>query len=89
MEQLTVVKEEAIRLSMELKVECHGKEMAQSKGSELMCALKVAQESMDVANETCRQLKEERIELLRKIQRLEEQVQYYSCTICAWCVSTL
>ena len=76
MEQLVVVKGEAIQRNMEVKFELQGKEMAQSKVSEITCALKVAQESMDVATETCRQLEEEKVELLRKIQRLEEQVEH-------------
>ena len=75
MEQLATAKEEAIRCKAELKVECHDKEMAQSDLSEIKHALKAAGESVDGADQTCRQLEEERVELLRKIQRLEEQVE--------------
>ena len=81
MEQLATAKEEAIRCKTELKVERQEKEMALSDMSEIKHALKVAGESVDVANETYRQLEKERIELLQKIQRLEEQVHRSTTTV--------
>ena len=81
MEQLATAKEEAIRCKTELKVERHEKEMALSDMSEIKHALKLAGESVDVVNDTCHQLKEERIELLQKIQRLEEQVHPSTTTV--------
>ena len=74
MEQLATAKEEAIQHKMELKVERHDKELAQSKVSEITHAMKVAEESLGIAKHTCCQLEKEKTALLQKIQGLEEQV---------------
>ena len=76
MEQLATTKEGVVRKEMELKAERHEKEMAQSNVSEVTRTLKVVRESMSVMDETYRQLEEEKVELMQKIQQLEQQVTF-------------
>ena len=74
MEQVATTKEGVIQKEMELKAEHCKKEMAQSNVSEVTRTLKVVRESMSVMDETYRQLEEEKVELMQKIQQLEQQV---------------